>query len=652
MRKLATLALLLLFSTSMMAQKKKDKNPNLPSFGNVSVEELQMKECDFDQKAEAMILLDDGQLEYVFGKGMELYRRVRIKILNNKGLDWANVHLSYYSQGRTQEITGLDAQTYNLDPAGKIAVTKLDKKLVYDKQINKRISEKIFTFPEVKVGSVIEYKYRHIGAGLVPWQFQRSIPVKYSHFVIDFPEEIEVAAIPFCNRQYESKTENVGMRAVKEYSMSNVPGLRDEPYVINEDYYRDRLETKVVAINVEGRRINRMANWKEVIKALMEDEDFGLQVKKNIPRTADLDAKLAAITTDYEKMKCIYKYVQDNMAWNEYVGIWALDGVKNAWKDKKGTLGEINLILVNLLKEAGLKAHPVLVSSHDNGVVNSVDAGTYDFPGYYQFDKVMAYVDLNNRTYVLDATQKDVPVHLIPADIMMTEGLVIEKIETGEWGWKTLWSNDIISKNVMMVKGTIDANGKMSGQVDISSYDYSRLARLGTAKKGKEKYIERFVPQTASGLTVEDVSFENLDSDSLPLVQKIKFQQNLNAAGEYQYFSTNILTGLETNPFVSDNRVTDVFFGTNQSYSIYGFFNLPEGYEFDELPKNIKMIMPDTSITISRVAQVSGNSLQTKITLDFKKPFYPATQYSQLQEFYHRLYEILNEQFVVRKKKA
>jgi hypothetical protein len=35
-----------------------------------------------------------------------------------------------------------------------------------------------------------------------------------------------------------------------------------------------------------------LRTWPGIIKELMEDEDFGLQLKKNIPRTSDLDALL------------------------------------------------------------------------------------------------------------------------------------------------------------------------------------------------------------------------------------------------------------------------------------------------------------------------------------------------------------------------
>lgn len=651
MRKLTAVAIAIALSFPVLAQKNKNKDPNLPAFGVVDKSDLEMKQCDFDEKAEAMVLIDDGVLEDD-GPDLVFKRRVRIKILNDKGTDWGNVHLRYMSARNDEDITGIEAQTYNLDGSGAVTVSKVDKKLIYEKKINKRFSEKVFTFPDVKPGCVIEYKFKHRGVGLIDWYFQRSIPVKYSHFVIDFPSELEIAAVPYCAHELQSDRKQDATNTISTYSMSNVPALRDEPFIINEDYYRDRLETKLAAYTVNGVRKSRVISWVDVIKALMEDEDFGVQLKKNIPRTADLDEKLKTITSPYEKMKTIYKYVQDNMQWNEYMGIWAFDGVKSAWKDKKGTVGEINLILVNLLKDADLNAHPVLVSTHENGVVNTYDAGTYGSPGYNQFDKVMAYVTVDNKHYVLDATEKTTPVHLIPEDVLMTQGLVIEKIDTYEWGWKELWSDNSMAKNTIILRGEIDENATMKGSASITSYDYARQKREGIVKKGKDKYIESYVKTSNPTMAVQNVSFENTESDSLPLVQKIDFTEPLASTGDYNYFSVNMLTGLEKNPFVADQRSSDVFFGYNQSFDIIGNFQIPEGYEFSELPKNMKMIMPDTSISISRISQITnGTLLQTRVRIDFAKPIYPADQYEQLHEFYQRLFDILNEQFVYGKKK-
>jgi hypothetical protein len=263
----------------------------------------------------------------------------------------------------------------------------------------------------------------------------------------------------------------------------------------------------------------------------------------------------------------------------------------------------------------------------------------------------MAYVTIDKKSYVLDATEKNVPAHLIPPDVLMTQGLVIEKVDTYEWGWKELWREDLAARNLTAIKGTIDASGTMTGSAQISSFDYARQNRLDYVKKGKEKYIENYVTASNPSISVQNVKFENSESDSLPLIQQIDFTQPLTSTGDFTYFSVNMLTGLEKNPFVADERLSDIFFGCNQSYTIVGNFKIPDGYEFSGLPKNMKMIMPDTSITISRVSQVTNNTLELRIQLDFKKPVFAAEQYPYLHEFYQRLFDLLNEQYVYGKKK-
>ena len=91
MRKLTAVAIAIALSFPVLAQKNKNKDPNLPAFGAVDKSDLEMKQCDFDDKAEAMVLIDDGVLEDD-GPDLVFKRRVRIKILNNKGTDWGNVH--------------------------------------------------------------------------------------------------------------------------------------------------------------------------------------------------------------------------------------------------------------------------------------------------------------------------------------------------------------------------------------------------------------------------------------------------------------------------------------------------------------------------------------------------------------------------------
>src|SRR4029078_12938433 len=114
-----------------------------------------------------------------------------------------------------------------------------------------------------------------------------------------------------------------------------------------------------------------------------------------------------------------------NMRWNNLYSKYAIDGVKGAWKKKTGTSGDINLLLVNLLKEVQLDAYPMLVSERFHGKVKT------DYPFMDQFNSVFACVEIGKRKYYLDATDKLTPPHLAPSGILNTTAFLVKR-KTGE----------------------------------------------------------------------------------------------------------------------------------------------------------------------------------------------------------------------------
>ena len=477
------------------------------------------------------------------------------------------------------------------------------------------------------------------------WYFQGSTPVKLSRYIINFPPELIVTATARGSLQVAMKETTKEGRNIKTFTMLNVPALNNEAYISCKEDYLEKVEPLLVGLDLPGIPYRSLLRtWPGIVRQLMEDEDFGIQLKKNIPRTSELDAMLLNITDPYNKMVVIYDYVRKNMLWNEQSGIWALEGVKSAWKNKKGTTGEINLILVNLLRDAGLDAHPVLVSTRENGRVNSA------IPGIEQFNKVMAYLQLNGNDYVMDASDRHAPVKLIPYEVSFSEGLVIGKFETGAWGWKSLWNKKQRFKESVNMQASIDENGIMKGQAVVSSDEYSRLIRMKYLKEGKEKFIKSFITDMNPNLQIDSLAYQNEATDTLPLIQVYQFNLKTNASGDYHYFSANLFSDFDKNPFIADDRVSDIYFGANQKYTITGNFVIPNNYKFDELPKNIKLIMPDTSIIFTRFVSATESIVSVRIVAEFNKPFYNTDEYINLQDFYKKMFNLLNEQFVFRKK--
>ena len=218
-----------------------------------------------------------------------------------------------------EDIRGLTAHTINQDAAGNIIVTKVEKDAIYRKKINKVFSEVIFTFPDVKPGSIIEYKYKDDASGLYAlhnWYFQKSIPVAFSRYVLNFPTELIVSAIPKGKLRVTLNENLKANRNIKTFTMNNVPALKDEAYISCDEDYLQQVTPLMIAVDLPGTpRRSLLRSWPGIIKQLMEDEDFGLQLKKNIPRTSDLDALLATVTDPYKKMIIIHDYVKKNMKW-------------------------------------------------------------------------------------------------------------------------------------------------------------------------------------------------------------------------------------------------------------------------------------------------------------------------------------------------
>jgi hypothetical protein len=644
MKKLIILpALLLVAAVTAIGQKV----PDLPAYGKVTKAELELKECSFEKNAAAMMLFTKGVSVYAIHPGsfndfVETEYHYRIKIFSKKGFDAADIKIRYPNYDKEIELSNLKAQTYNLDATGNIVVSKVEKSAIYDKKLNKRMSQKTFAFPDVKEGSVLEYSYKIKGSALSEWYFQDVIPVQTSMFVADFATEFEMALVPNVSMPLQQTSDTKGANRVSTYVMQQIPGLNNEPYMSCAKDYLQRIEVKQVAINIAGQpRYSLLRTWPGIIKQMMEDEDFGVQLKKNIPRTSDLDALLNGVTDPYKKMTIIHHYVRNNMQWDNYYSIWALDGVKSAWKDKKGNTGEINMIMINLMRDADLSAHPLLVSTRDNGIVNTGVAG------FDQFNKVLAYVDIGKKHYVLDATDKVTPSYLVPMEVMASEGLVIEKLSTFEWGWRTLWDSHLDYTNVF-ISGEIDDKHAMNCGAEVAAYDYAKVRMAPVIKSGNEA-LKTNLEASGDGIKVENLEVGNATVDTLPLVQKFNFTLPATTSGDYRFFTVNLFTGLEKNPFIADQRQTDVFFGVNRSYKINASIFLPEGYEIDDLPKNVRMITPDTGMVFTRMSFFKDGLLTVRMELDFKNPVFLVNEYEAFKEFYKKLYDMLNEKYVYKK---
>ena len=642
-----------------LAAKAQQATPLDQEYGKINQADLEMKACDFEKDANAEVLIDKGDLYYdqTFNVVLEVHRR--IKIFNDNGKSNANIVIPFDGGDRSEFITGLQAETVNLVD-GKVEITKLDKKQVYIKSIDKVKSEMIFTFPNVNSGSIIEYKYTWNGEdyGYVPaWSYQEDIPVRYTELDTKLPDLLYFTTrvkslLPLTKYTTSQETGSIGIgqdaipytNECSKREMDNIPSLNDEPYMSSKVDNRASISFILTSIRpINGLVKSRADTWAKIGGALADDEDFGHQLKRKLTGEDVIINEAKALKTDDEKIAFLFNKVKTTMKWNDEDTWYTNVGTSSAWDTKTGNATEINLILYHLLKKSGVAAMPMVVSTREHGKVNP------SFPYIGQFNRAVVYIPVDStKMYVLDASNKYNMYNEIPYTLLNSSGLSMD-IDNKTEGLIFLQKQSPIRESIF-ITAEIKPEGKIDGSAEISSLSYNRMSDIDDyTTDGEKKYIDN-LREDDNNLKISSLKMENMDVDSLPLVQNIKFNLDLTGSDDnYIYFNSNLFSSLHKNPFLSETRSSDIDFGYPSTLTINGIYKEPAGYKVDALPKNINMTMPDRGITFKRVIGEQNGSIVVRYVVSYNKSIYFKEDYADFHEFFKQLFQMLNEPIALKK---
>lgn len=415
--------------------------------------------------------------------------------------------------------------------------------------------------------------------------------------------------------------------------MNNIPGLRDEPFMDARGDYLQKVTFQLSGYtNVFGSKQEIKSTWQSAAIELMNDRDFGSQLDKDF-KIDELKPIIQSDKTQFEKLNAIYYFVKRNISWNGFRSRYADDGLKAVWDKKKGTNSEINLLLINFLKAAGIETYPLLVAERDFGKPDTT------YPFIDKFNKVVAFAIADGKQFLLDATQDNCPPGLTPYPILGTTAFLVDK---KKYNLIKIVSGNKRYKNQVSITGTIDAKGMITGEAITKSFDYARQQRLNAMQRDKKKFIGNYFENNNDGISIDDFSGTMPEADSIPFVQTIKYKGQLNESGGFIFFNPNLFTGEEKNPFISSIRFTNVNFGYPYDIFVEESIKLPAGAKID-LPENKFMISDDNLIQASK--QVAFENGELKIFIHFiqSTTLVKAENYAALKEFYRKMIDMLNE---------
>lgn len=644
--------------------------------GKVSKEELSEKVYAKDSTANAVKLYVNKRVyfKYYQGEGFKLFTEVheRIKIYNKEGYDWATKEIKYYTSenSNSEKLNIKEAKTYVLED-GKIVSYKLKNNEVYTENLNKYWTVEKFTMPNIVDGCVVEWSYTIIS----PYQsidrvvIQSSIPTKKYEASIEIPEYYnfniketgyskinlttsnrndyillthKIESNDYTNGRSTFKNEKVNLvKKIFTIDNENIPALIEEPYVNEITNYASTLHFELASVKWPQSPVKIYSQtWEDVTKTIYKNAEFGLELEKSGYFKDDLATLISNAGGDKTQlMVAIFEFVKNKVKWNKLRGIYTDNGVKDAYKKGVGNVADINFILIAMLKEAGISANPILISTRDNGIPN--------FPTINGFNYVIAGVEIENEIVLMDATETYSAPNILPLRVINWQGRIVR--ESGSSTWV-----DLTSKALSETYTSLDVSLKPNGEIEgIKRTQYSNNSALSFRNKygdsSEEKIIEKI--EESENIEILDFRLSNYSNIYKPIIELSKFKKSnsFDIIGDKMYIKPLFFLATTKNPFKLENREYPIDFGTPFSNKEVVTIEIPEGYTIESIPESISIGLPNNFGYYQFKIDVIENRINVLSVLKIETPIYPAEDYKSLKEFFKILVNKNIEQIILKK---
>ena len=643
-----------------MVVNAQDIEVNL-KWGKPTDQELQMTEYAADKDADAVVLYHktDVSYEFINNDFKVIYRvNTRLKVLKPEGKRLADGQIVYLenksNHTRYEVVAGLKATSYNMEN-GKLVKTKMERSMTSVERLDKNQMVMKFSVPQVKVGTVIEYEYRiesDYYGNIRDWYAQRDIPVLYTCYELSIPEwfsfNIEETGMNHLEKKEDSKpmtllfsggTENI-LTNIKTFIGRNLPALKDDDFVWHAADYGDKVTAELANIFIPGSVYKSYTStWSDIDNRLLSDEDFGDRLKKTSPLKAEIvSAGIPDISDKKERIAAVWQLLKSKVRWNGSYAFWG-ESASKVLKEGTGTNADINFLLINMLRDAGIESTPVIMRTRDSGILplshSSMKYLNTFVVGIPMTDSDMAYID---------GSAEDGYLNVLPAKLLVSRARVLQK--PGVDLWVNLQDN-ARSRETTTIQAQLSADGLLKGQKKSTFLDEAAAAkrRAWRLSNDSTELIQKM--QEREGIEILSYRLEGRHDFSPMVKEEMTFTKQCDTAGDMIYLNPLIFIPQRESPFTAAERILPIEFPYKQLEAQNVMIMLPEGYVVEEVPKPIIIKLDGATARIACSVNDNMVSIQYKMNLD--KTFFVSTQYKDLKSFFDKLVESNNQIITLKK---
>jgi hypothetical protein len=619
----------------------------------------------------ALVLCDYGTVDYEDVQGvyqLVYFRHTRIKVLNKNGLRFANIRILYRPAWK-EAMVDLKAQSISLNQDGSIERQSLVRSNVLDEKVNEEFSAKVFTIPGVMENSVFEYSYKLISNDLYnyrSWQFQKQLPVIWSEYraelagLYNYQVALHNISNPlYINEKYDTiaqvpsflvtSRQGPEMLHVKKtmgrWVMQDIPALVSEPFVSAPSDNIMEIKFQLYAVNLPGEKpLHFIQNWNDIARILNEDIKFGKQIKSDRIYKQIVGEILNANETEEIKIKKLHSWMVNNVSWDGKTAFRSSKEVSQMATDLTGNSADVNLFLLNLLKEAGIDAFPVLLSTTWNGKVQK------EIPLLSQFNKSIIEVRYGGKEQLIDLTNPMLLPGVLPPEDLSSCGLLLINDQA-------IWipiDAGMISKSTSIITFRFKTDGSMTGYYVLKEKGYKAFESMEAIHRfGIEDYTRQVLDGINTGLTIDSSKFIPPASSTDVFYLELNFSSDewldQFKDKDYIYFDAQMSGGSNENYFLEDSRTQPIEFPYPFETVSTMVIEIPEGYAIEEVPNNERLSLEKGDMDYSFNVSHNEEVVQVQSRLVVREKIFPARDYKAIKELFGVLASKYNEHIIAGK---
>lgn len=598
-------------------------------------------------KASAKIVIrsKETKLELISDDRARLTEKIAITILNENGIEDSKLILPYYKFSKVKNISG---SVFNADGQ---RIRKIDGDEILDFSSNNDNSGfedsrvKFIDPKETRIPFTVVYAYEIVYTDILDYPDfylveDYNISVERATFNIISKLEngfrYQETNLPVC---YKAATANNEF----SWTFSNVKTIRDE--ILSPSFF-EICPTILISPNefkMEGRKGNS-STWKDFGQWIYELND-GLNILEEESMN-EIKSLVKDETDTLNMVRKLYEYMQDNTRYVSIqigIGGWQTFPAETVDRLGYGDCKALTNYMQSILDYIGISSWYTLVR-----------AGRYappiniTFPSN-QFNHVFLCVPLSEDTLWLECTNQNIPCGSLNSFTDDRNVLMITK-DGGKISHTPAFTSDG-NKQHRNITVQLDADGY--GQAKVSTFcngaQYESMAHLLRLDKvDQRKQVIKSI--TIPNFDLLDYDLKENRSISPSIIESLNL--NLNQYGKFVndklLIQLNIMSVLESMPYESHRRQYDIQIRRTSLESDSVFYQLPEGFQTNNLPPENEIITPFGEYHSS--VEPTGNGFLYIRNFILFKGTYPSGAYDNFIDFTEKINQADNQKIALVKK--